>query len=228
MGHRGRRSLDTLRHTTKNCCMRARIWTDASGAVLVPIERLNVGRIETDALRRHEYWITRSDASYQRRSTVAGQEAGVLGEHAVAAWLSDVGLQVRMIADDPASRRAAFGDVATSVPNSWPPTERTLEVKTQRHRDWRRGGPVMNFAQLYRYEVPVAWCVVADDRWSAPVRIIGWFHPAEIRNQMSEGLFDETFGNDGIHVWPEANGLRELVDLLRAPEREPPTADPFA
>lgn len=208
--------------------MRARIWTDAFGAVLVPIESLDVERIKSEALRRHEYWITRNDASYQRRSTAAGQEVGVLGEHAVAAWLSDVGLQVRMIADDPVSRRDALGDVAVAVPNCWPPTERTLEVKTQRQRDWRRGGPVMNFAQLYRHEVPVAWCVVADDRWSAPVRIIGWFHPAEIRNQMGEGLFDETFGHDGIQVWPEANGLRELLNQLRAPKRELRTPDPFA
>jgi hypothetical protein len=79
----------------------------------------------------------------------------------------------------------------------------------------------MDGKQLYRYDIPVAWCVVPDDRWSKPVRIVGWFHPAEIRTQMHEELLDEPFGGDGIRTWPAANQPGGLLELLRAPQPGP-------
>ena len=155
------------------------------------------------------------------------QEVGLLGEHAVAAWLQSLGARVRMIGDGPDDQANGHGDLLVLMDSREQQAATSLiEVKTRRSHSWAKWLHEIDMGQLDRLVVSaVVWCVTPDQVGVGPVRIAGWSPPDELWHrwmQEAELAQGDDFRTDWLDDWPVQH-LDDLVTLLRQPHIEGPS-----
>lgn len=159
------------------------IATVTSGAVRVPIDDLDsVAMLRESAARTDQ--MQRSKPAYGRTSPEMN-DVGVLGEHAVHAYLAGLTTGVRLT--EPGDFTS--GDVQifrTFTGTDSCGTTFAIEVKTCRFSHWMRHGRTLNQRQLQRMtSEAIMWCVVADALPTESVIIMGWLPLPEVKTANS-------------------------------------------
>lgn len=187
-------------------------------AVRVPVSMLDLDLIEDQALFRFNQM--RGRRTSYGRSTMDMQRVGLLGEHAVAAWLNGRGYPCRSIDDaagaEPGSIEAFGRDAPADYdlaflgrPGRSTKAVTTVEVKTSRYRDWLTWGRSISAAQLGRTQAHVfVWCVVADELPTTSVIVMGWC-PTQA---LLDGAVESVEGEPSRVVASEP--LRAMSDLV--------------